>query len=138
MIIDDWPTWEQRFGISLVQSSPALERDSIVRFADGIRVVKSEAGDPRLVDEGGYYILRNDDLEFTLEPNLEPWVKFLRCVNGERSVDEILRISGVGGSDIWKHLEEAVEYDVLNTSYPLRIERPGNPRDMRRHPASAR
>jgi asparagine synthase (glutamine-hydrolysing) len=114
VIIDDWSTWEQRFGMSLVQRSRALERNSVVRFADGIRLVKSEAGDPRLADEGGYYILRNDDLEFTLEPNLEPWVQFLRLVNGVRSVDEILQAVGGTGRDIWKHLEEAVEYDVLN------------------------
>jgi asparagine synthase (glutamine-hydrolysing) len=114
VIVDDWSKWEQRFGISLVKRSPVLDRNSVVRFADGIRVVKSEAGDPRLIDEGGYYILRNDDLEFTLEPNLEPWVKFLRLVNGARSVDEILRAVGATDRDVWKHLEEAVEYDVLN------------------------
>lgn len=66
------------------------------------------------MDEGGYYILRNDDLEFALEPNLEPWVKFLRQVNGVRRVEEILETAGVTERDIWKHLEEAVKYDVLN------------------------
>jgi len=114
VIVDDWSKWEQGFGISLVQRSPVLDRNSVVRFADGIRLVKSEAGDPRLADEGGYYILRNDDLEFTLEPNLEPWVKFLRLVNGVRSVDEILQAVGAADQVVWKHLEEAVEYDVLN------------------------
>jgi asparagine synthase (glutamine-hydrolysing) len=114
VIVDDWSTWEQRFGTSLVQRTPALERRSVVRFADGIRVVKSEAGDARLLDEGGYYILRNDDLEFTLEPNLEPWVRFLRLVNGVRSVDDIMQAAGVADRDVWKHLEEAVEYNVLN------------------------
>ena len=114
VIVDDWSAWEERFGISLVQRASALGHDSVVRFADGIRVVKSETGDPRMVDEGGYYILRNDDLEFTLEPNLEPWVKFLRLVNGVRSVDEILQAAGIADRDVWKHLEEAVEYDVLN------------------------
>ena len=114
VIVEDWSAWERRFGISLVQRSPALERNSVVRFADGIRVVKSEAGDARVMDEGGYYILRNDDLEFTLEPNLEPWVRFLRLVNGVRSVSDILLAAGVADRDFWKHLEEAVEYDVLN------------------------
>lgn len=114
LAVDDWPTWEQRCGISLVQRSPALERNSVVGFADGIRVVKGEAGDSRVVDGGGYYILRNNDLEFALEPNLEPWVNFLRWVDGARSVDEILQAAGIDDRDIWKHLEEAVEYDVLN------------------------
>ncbi len=114
VVVDDWSAWDERFGISLVRRAPALAHDSVVRFADGIRVVKNETGDPRMVDEGGYYILRNDDLEFTLEPNLEPWVKFLRLVNGVRSVDEILQAAGIADRDVWKHLEEAVEYDVLN------------------------
>jgi asparagine synthase (glutamine-hydrolysing) len=114
VIVDNWPTWEQRFGISLVRRSPVLERNSVIGFADGIRVVKSEAGDSRLMDGVGFYILRNNDLEFALEPNLEPWVKFLRLVDGVRSVDEILQAADIDGLDIWKHLEEAVEYDVLN------------------------
>jgi asparagine synthase (glutamine-hydrolysing) len=118
VIIDDWSLWEQRFGPTLVHRSPTLDRNSVVRFADGIRVVKSEAGDPRLADEGGYYILRNNDLEFTLEPNLEPWVKFLRKVDGVRTVEEILQTAGVVDKDVWKHLEEAVEYNVVTVSQP--------------------
>jgi asparagine synthase (glutamine-hydrolysing) len=118
VIIDDWSLWEQRFGLTLVHRSPTLDRNSVVRFADGIRVVKSEAGDPRLADEGGYYILRNNDLEFALEPNLEPWVKFLRKVDGVRTVAEILQTAGVVGKDVWKHLEEAVEYNVVTVSPP--------------------
>ena len=39
---------------------------------------------------------------------------FLRHVNGALSVDQILRVTGVAERDVWKHLEEAVEYDVLN------------------------
>jgi asparagine synthase (glutamine-hydrolysing) len=112
--IDDWASSEKRFGVALIQRSPSLERNSVLRFADGIRVVKSEAGDRRLMDAEEYYILRNNDLEFAIEAHLEPWVKFLRHVNGTRSVDQILQAAGVAEREIWKHLEEAVEYDVLN------------------------
>ncbi len=114
VIVDDWSSMGRALRHFAGPARSALAHDSVVRFADGIRVVKSETGDPRMVDEGGYYILRNDDLEFTLEPNLEPWVKFLRLVNGVRSVDEILQAAGIADRDVWKHLEEAVEYDVLN------------------------
>ena len=112
--VEDWSAWEQRFGVSPVQRTPALGRDSVVRFADGIRIVKSEAGDPRMIDDGGYYILRNDDLEFSIEPTLEPWMKFLRLVDGVRSVGDILKAARLTDVDVWKHLEEAIEYDVLN------------------------
>ena len=114
VVVADWSLWNERFGHSLIQRSQTLSEDSVVRFADGIRLVKGETGDPRLADEGGYYILRNNDLEFCLEAGLEPWVTFLRLVDGQRRVDEILRAAGLGESAVWKHLEEAVEYDVLN------------------------
>ena len=112
--IEDWSSWEQGFGVSLVQRAPTLDKKSVVRFAAGIRLVRSEAGDPRLADEGGYYILRNDKLEFTLEPDLGPWITFLRQVDGARTVQEIMQAAAVADAQIWKHLEEAVEYDVLN------------------------
>jgi asparagine synthase (glutamine-hydrolysing) len=112
--VDDWSTVEQHFSISLVSRSPVLDRKSVLSFSNGIRVVKGEVGDPRLVDEGEYYILRNNELEFALEPALEPWVRFLRQVNGARTVEEILRAADVSEPDVWKHLEEAIEYDVLN------------------------
>ena len=113
--VDDWVTWEQHLGVSLIQRSPILKRSSVLRFADGIRIAKSQAGDHRLINsEEEYYILRNDHLEFALEPRLESWVTFLRHVNGALSVDQILRVTGVAERDVWKHLEEAVEYDVLN------------------------
>jgi asparagine synthase (glutamine-hydrolysing) len=116
VVVDDWSAWEEHFSISLVRRTPALGRASVVAFADGIRVVKSETGDPRLVDESGYYILRNDALEFSLEAHLEPWVKFLRNVDGVRTVAEILTEAGVTEREVWKHLEEAIEYDVLRVS----------------------
>jgi asparagine synthase (glutamine-hydrolysing) len=114
VVIDEWGSLGEHLGVSLIQRLPTLDRNSVLRFADGVRVVKSEAGDRRLVDAEEYYILRNNDLEFTIEPHLESWVKFLRQVNGTRSVDQILRRAGVAEGEIWKHLEEAVEYDILN------------------------
>jgi asparagine synthase (glutamine-hydrolysing) len=114
VVIDEWGSLGEHLGVSLIQRLPTLDRNSVLRFADGVRVVKSEAGDRRLIDAEEYYILRNNDLEFTIEPHLESWVKFLRQVNGTRSVDQILRRAGVAEGEIWKHLEEAVEYDILN------------------------
>lgn len=114
VITDDWSSWESRFGLSLVQRTLSLSKKSVVRFSHGIRLVKAETGDPRLADDGGYYVLRNNELEFALEPSLEPWVNFLRHVDGSLNVGEILEAVGVAEGDVWKHLEEALEYDVLN------------------------
>jgi asparagine synthase (glutamine-hydrolysing) len=113
-MIDDWPAWERNFGVSLVRVSPSLERSSIVRFADGIRVLRQEAGDPNVKDVRGYCILRNDVREMSLDAKLEPWVRFLRHVDGVKSVEQTCRAAGVTEAEIWKHLEEAIEYNVLN------------------------
>ncbi|BDV40865.1 asparagine synthetase [glutamine-hydrolyzing] 2 [Methylocystis bryophila] len=115
-IIGDWPTWEQNFGVSLVQRTPSLERSSVLRFADGISVLRKEAGDPKAGRSDAYCILRNDVLEFTLDAKLEPWVRFLRQVDGAKSVEETIRAADVTEAEIWKHLEEAVEYKVLQVS----------------------
>jgi len=111
--IDDWSVWAKRFTVSLVQRSEGLSRNSMIRFADGIRIVKGELGDPRLGDTGDYHILRDNTLEFTLEQNLEHWLKFLKFVDGLRTVGEILEAADLAESEIWKHLEEAIEYNVL-------------------------
>lgn len=111
--VADWSAWEAKSAISLVQRSETLGGNSVVCFVKEIRVVRSEAGDPRLTDEGGYYILRNNELQFEIERNLEPWVTFLRLVDGVRTVEEILRAAKLREIDVWKHLEEAIEYEVL-------------------------
>ncbi len=115
-MIDDWPTWEQSFGVSLVQRAPSLERNSVVRFAEGICVLREEAGDRRVRDGGQYCIFRNDVLEFRIDAKLEPWVRFLRAVDGVMSVEETSRAAGVTEAEIWKHLEEAVEFNVLSVT----------------------
>ncbi|MCP3417939.1 asparagine synthase (glutamine-hydrolyzing) [Bradyrhizobium brasilense] len=118
--VDDWASLEQQFGVSLIRRSPTLDRGSVLRFADGVRVVRSVTGDRRLIDAEEFYILRHNQLEFAIEPDLEPWIGFLREVDGARSVDQVLKAAGVDAQDIWKHLEEAVEYDILNLVPGLR------------------
>jgi hypothetical protein len=56
-------------------------------------------------------------LAFELERDLEPWVKFLRLVDGVRTVGDILQAANLADIDVWKHLEEAIEYDVLEVRY---------------------
>lgn len=111
--VDEWDALSERLGVSLIRRAAALERNCVLRFADGIRVVRGEAGDRRLVKAEEYYILRHDVLEFAIEPDIEPWIKFLREVDGIRTVGQILHAARVAEREIWKYLEEAVEYDVL-------------------------
>lgn len=111
--IRDWSDWAQRFGVDLVRRARSLSTKSVLRFAEGIRIAKHEAGDPQVAEEGGYYVLRNNELKFALESSLDHWVSFLRCVDGRHSVSDILAKTHINEGDIWKHLEESIEYEVL-------------------------
>ena len=112
--IEDWAEWEQRAAANMVQRVPALDHGSVLRFAAGVCLVRFEAGDPRLAGET-HNILRNGTVEFTLDGAGDHWLAFLREVDGARTVEELTRTTGVAEADIWKHLEEAVEYGVLET-----------------------
>jgi asparagine synthase (glutamine-hydrolysing) len=121
-VIDDWTTWERSFGVTLLQRTPLLDENSVIRFAEGVCVLREEAGDPNVSDGGRYCILRDGFLEFTLDAKLEPWIQFLRHVDGLKTVEEISQAAGITEAEIWKHLEEAVEYNVLNFNSPLPVE----------------
>jgi asparagine synthase (glutamine-hydrolysing) len=115
--IGEWTEWEQRSGTELVERTPALDTHSIVRFGDGIRLVKREGGDPKVADEGDYYLMSNNELLFVLEAGLEKWVSFLRLVDGHRTIEKILAEANLQKNEVWKHLEESIEYGVLFPIY---------------------
>jgi asparagine synthase (glutamine-hydrolysing) len=118
-VIGDWSTWEHSFGATLVQRMSTLNENSIIGFVDGICLVKQQAGDPNVAFDGGYWILRDGALEFMVDAKLEGWVQFLRHIDGRKSVSEILGDVGLTAADIWKHLEEAIEYKVLHLNPDL-------------------
>jgi hypothetical protein len=118
--IGEWTAWEQQFGTKLVKRSSKLDTHNVVRFGDGIRLVKREGGDPNVADEGDYYLMSNNQLLFALEAGLEEWVSFLRLVDGRRTIQQIFEAASIQESSVWKHLEESIEYGVLQ---PIRATR---------------
>ena len=115
--VADWETLQRRVTVDLLRRADGLDVHSILRFVDGIRVVKLECGDPAVADEGDYYVLQNNDLKFVLESEREKWIAFLRLVDGVRTVESILEERGLEDGEIWKDLEEALEYGVLELAY---------------------
>ena len=102
-----------RSAAELAKSSDGPSLHHIPRFAEGILLVRCEGGDPGWSDPGGFYIIRDQTLLFVIEAEMGAWIDFLKQVNGERSIGEILKRTGREAGAVWKHLEEALEQRVL-------------------------
>ncbi len=44
---------------------------------------------------------------------MAPWIEVLRRLDGKRSLAAILDETGLGEADVRKHLEEALDYEVV-------------------------
>ena len=111
--IDDWESFREGLGVAFVERQESLTLASVPRFAEGVLLTRCEGGDPSWIDEGGYYIIVNNELRFLIEPSEGDWIDFLRQVDGKNSVESILTDGGLARERVWKHLEEAVELGVL-------------------------
>jgi asparagine synthase (glutamine-hydrolysing) len=111
--IGDWEAERPRLALSLVTRAAAVTLDTVIRFTDGVLLTRCEGGDPQATDPGAHYILVANQLTYILEPDLADWVRFLRAVDGKRTLAEILGICALDQAAIWKHLEEAIEHRVL-------------------------
>jgi asparagine synthase (glutamine-hydrolysing) len=111
--IDEWSAWEKINHVSLVKRTNSLENNSIISFVPGIRLMKNVGGDPSLRDRDSYAVFRNNNIEFEIDTRFQQWIDFLTNINGVRSVDQIFDITGATKAEIWKHLEEAIEFNIL-------------------------
>jgi asparagine synthase (glutamine-hydrolysing) len=111
--ITDWAQWEKGNATNLLSRTEGLDRQSALRFAEGVLLAACVGGDPACVDAGGHYLLINGELRFVLEAGLEEWIRFLCLVDGRRSVQELLTQAQTEDVQIWKHLEEAIEHRIL-------------------------
>lgn len=110
--VDDLTQWQKAQSVTPTRSTTqALER--IPCFEDGILFVRCEGGDPGWSDPGSYYILRDQTLLFVIEASTGKWIDFLRRIDGQRSIADILGQLGIEAGSIWKFLEEALEQRVL-------------------------
>ena len=87
----------------------------IPAFAEGILFVRCEGGDPGWSDPGSYYILRDQTLLFMIEATTGEWIRFLRQIDGARSIAAILGQLGISAGAIWKQvLATSVSYGVFD------------------------
>jgi hypothetical protein len=115
----EWPDLQAQVGLSLVARAEKLHDDAVVCFAPGVLLVRCEGGDGRTADVGAHYILTGNTLSYIIEQQDAAWARFLGQVDGKRTVAQILSVvsgpavTGAERSTMWKHLEEALEHDVL-------------------------
>lgn len=113
MVIDDWTTWRAELDTKMIERSVQLSERSVLRFADEILLVRCESGAPDWIDEGGHYIIRGTQLEYVIEADESAWARFLSGVNGQRNVAQILEHTGLARAEVWQHLEDAVERNIV-------------------------
>jgi asparagine synthase (glutamine-hydrolysing) len=111
--IDDWEAFRREHGESFVARHRDLSLESVPRFAEGVLLARCEGGDPDWRDEGGYYVIVNNELRFVIAAEEEDWIRFLCGVDGKRSVSSLLDDGGLRRERVWKHLEEAIELGVI-------------------------
>ncbi|MEM9455856.1 MAG: asparagine synthase (glutamine-hydrolyzing) [Myxococcota bacterium] len=113
VVASTWDGVERAVGLSMVERHAELALDSIVRFASGVVLVRWSGGDRESLDPDSHYLAVDAELTYVIESTLAPWVAFLERVDGRRTVGGILEEAGVSKKEIWKHLEEALEHEVL-------------------------
>ncbi len=114
--ISDWGDWQRRSGTKMSTRIDGLSPSSILRFAEGILLVRCDGGDPKWSDPGSYYVIQGHTIRFVIDARFVDWLQFLRQVDGKRTIAAILGEISVRKETIWKQLEEAVEQQVLACS----------------------
>ncbi|MFJ6671652.1 asparagine synthase (glutamine-hydrolyzing) [Actinosynnema sp. NPDC091369] len=85
---------------------------SVVAFGPGARFARDEA-------DGTWLLIKDLAVTHTVDEALAPgWVRFLRAVDGARSVAELVEVAGIGLDEVAEYLDLCVEtgYLVLRPS----------------------
>ncbi len=89
-----------------------IDLDRALALGETIQLVRSESPEH---DGGIFYLAVDDKLQYELERSeMAPWIEVLRRLDGKRSLAGILDETGIAEADIRKHLEEALDYDVVS------------------------
>ncbi|WP_316169069.1 MULTISPECIES: asparagine synthase (glutamine-hydrolyzing) [unclassified Bradyrhizobium] len=111
--LEHWESWRDSHGRSIVHRTLELNELSIPRFVDGVNLVQWRAGSG---SDGQFHIVREGVLEYSFDQSSLAWVGFLLELDGIRTVGELLNRTRLPNAEVWKNLEEAIEYRVLELS----------------------
>ncbi len=111
--ITDWDAARESIALKLAITSGEVTTGAhaeVLRLADNVLLVKLE--DKRQTTT--WYFSVDDKLKFELtEADVGPWLKVVREIDGERSLQAILDATQTNEADIRKYLNEAIEYGVI-------------------------
>jgi len=104
----DWDSVEQRLGCR-----PQFSGDEVPSLADGVLLLQSPA-------EGGtWYVAVDGSIEYILDGDSVAWLRFLREIDGRRSLSAVLADLGYDLADIHASLAEAVDEGLVQFVAPF-------------------
>ena len=111
--IDNWEAQADNLALQLAIRREKTELlDQTVALMPGARLLKI---DQTSEDSAYSYLSVDDKIEYELPENeMKEWLAVLRRIDGKRSINEILSELNMPASKIRKHLEEALDYEILS------------------------
>ncbi|MGI4762063.1 MAG: asparagine synthase (glutamine-hydrolyzing) [Janthinobacterium lividum] len=101
---------EQKEALSQQLGVPRPEANAgkVFKLQDDIRLLTGQ--------DGITYIAKDNVIEYSLdEPSIQAWAQLLKLFNGQRTLQDVLHECGLPESSIQVHLEEALEYGIIET-----------------------
>jgi asparagine synthase (glutamine-hydrolysing) len=100
-----------------LSETPLIDEYTVLRFREGVQLVRCEAGDPN-VTERGHYIVINDCLQYVLSESKDEWAAVLGHIDGRRSIWEACERAHVPWTSICADVVESIRCDVLAICAP--------------------
>ena len=108
--IEDWDAREESLKLRLAARRD-IDLDRPLALGPNVRLVRQVGADS---DEAAFYLALNDVLTYALNPaELGNWIGVLERLDGKRSLREVLAELDLPEAAIRKHLEEALDFEVV-------------------------
>ncbi len=108
--VHDWAEEQESLALRLGTRRTTLDLDRVVSFAPNTFLVKPDG----VTSDGESFVMVDDQLMYCLtEEEVGVWLEVLRKIDGKRTLREILMDTNVSEADIRKHLEEALDFEIL-------------------------
>lgn len=111
LAIADWDAELPQLQLRLARRRPDLGLDHVLAFPDNTYLVRED--NLHITAPMSFLVVDQQIKYFFAEAEVGPWLRVLRSIDGARTLREILADLQLGEADIRKHLEEALEYQVV-------------------------
>lgn len=109
--IADWKEEEPAVGMRLARRRPELDLDAPVAFAPNVYLVRDDSTG---VSTPRSYIVVDEAIAFYFDDDeSHKWLEVLRRMDGARTLRELAREAELTEAEICKHVDEALDYDLV-------------------------